>query len=63
MAKKSTPTRVRAKKIAKKVKAVVRSKTKKSQALAELLIEVCDKIGVSVSQDVWLIAKGVPKKK
>jgi hypothetical protein len=29
----------------------------------ELLIEVCDKVGGSVSQDVWLIAKGAPKKK
>ena len=63
MAKKSTVARVRGKKNVKKVKAVVRSKTKKSQALAELLIQVCDKVGVSVSQDVWLIAKGVPKKK
>ena len=63
MAKKSTAARVTAKKNVKKAKAVARSKTKKSQALAELLIQVCDKVGVPVSQDVWLIAKGVPKKK
>lgn len=51
------------KKDSKAAKRVGRSKQKKSQALAELLIEVCDKVGVTVSQEVWLIAKGVPKKK
>ena len=50
-------------KVSKLPKRVGRSKQRKSQALAELLIEVCDKVGVTVSQEVWLIAKGVPKKK
>lgn len=48
---------------AKQAKAIGRPKMKKTQALAELLIEVSDKVGVTVSQEVWLIAKGVPKKK
>ena len=61
---KAAPKAVKKKaKVAKLAKRVRRSKQKKSQALAELLIEVCDKVGVTVSQEVWLIAKGVPKKK
>lgn len=61
---KAAPKAVKKKaKAAKLAKRVGRSKQKKSQAIAELLIEVCDKVGVTVSQEVWLIAKGVPKKK
>ena len=58
-------TRKRPAKAAKpaKGKPVTRSKSKKTRALAELLIAVCDKVGVEVTQDVWLIAEGVPKAK